>query len=97
MKLWILRPIDGLAEDDNPWEPWYDKIFGFVIRATNEDEARQFAHKNAGEENRGECGEFSQKRVTNTATPWLDSKYTTCDELIPEGVPGLIMQDFYAA
>ena len=87
MKLWILRPIDGLAEDDNPWEPWYDKAFGFIIRATNEDEARQFAHKNAGGEN----------RIANTVIPWLDSKYTTCDELMPEGVPGLIIQDFYSA
>jgi hypothetical protein len=28
MKLWILRPVDGAA----PWEPWFDCMFGYVIR-----------------------------------------------------------------
>lgn len=39
MKLWLLRPVVGLDENDNPWWPWYDKAFGFVVRA--ETEARE--------------------------------------------------------
>lgn len=37
-KLWLLRPID---ENSPPWTPWYDKAFGFVIRAESEREARR--------------------------------------------------------
>lgn len=42
MKLWLLRPIDphgGL------WDPWFDKIFGFVVRAETETEARTLADR----------------------------------------------------
>lgn len=37
MRLWELRPID---KDSGPWEPWYDKAFGFVVRADTEAQAR---------------------------------------------------------
>jgi len=93
MKLWLLRPIEGL-EDNNPWEPWYDKSLGFVVREETEDQARQFAHANAGDENRGM---FLGWQISNTKTPWLDAKYSTCEELTAEGDPGVIMQDFRAA
>lgn len=33
MKLWLLRPIE--TEGPNLWDPWYDKAFGFVVRAKN--------------------------------------------------------------
>jgi hypothetical protein len=33
MKLWILKPVPGLSDDVNPWNPWYYKVFGFVVRA----------------------------------------------------------------
>ena len=36
MRLWLLRPQEGLIEGDNPWDPWYDKAFGFVVRAETE-------------------------------------------------------------
>ena len=84
MKIWILTPVDGLPDNDNPWIPWYDKSFGFIVRAETEEEARKFAHDEAGYENRGE---FSIQ-------PWLDSKYTTCSELTGEGTPGVVMGDF---
>ena len=29
MRLWLLRPVEG----DSLWDPWYDKAFGFVVRA----------------------------------------------------------------
>lgn len=45
MKLWLLRPIDGVSE---PWAPWYYKVFGFVIRALTESDARSMAAADAG-------------------------------------------------
>ncbi len=50
MKLWLLRPNKNLSENDNPWKPWYDKAFSFVVRAETEEDARKLAHKNAGSE-----------------------------------------------
>ena len=94
MKLWLLRPINGLAKNNNPWEPWYDKAFGFVVRAETEEQAREFAHANAGGENRGM---FLSKKTSNTKQPWKDEKYSICTELLPDGEPGVVMQDFAAA
>jgi hypothetical protein len=51
MTLWLLRPVENLPIDDNPWDPWYDKAFGFVILAETEADARALADKNAGDEN----------------------------------------------
>ncbi len=83
MKLYLLKAREDLPDNEtnNPWKPWYDKSFGFVIRASNELSARQFAHENAGEEN-------------NHATPWLCNKYSTCVELLPEGKAGVILKRF---
>lgn len=94
MKLWILRPVKGLDKKDNPWEPWYDKTFGFAVRAETEEEARKFAHEQAGDENRGE---FLGRKIADTNSPWLDAKYSTCTELLAEGEAGVVMQDFAAA
>ena len=94
MKLWILKPVDNLTKGDDPWEPWYDKAFGFVVRAETEDEAREFAHAEAGDENRGE---FLSTKTANTNQPWKDAKYSTCAELTAEGGAGIVMQDFHAA
>jgi len=90
MKLYILRPQDNLPEDDNPWEPWYDKAFGFIVQAETLEEARMLAHMEAGDENR--------KRVTyEEQTPWLDSRYSTCQELKPRDTSSVIMRDFASA
>ena len=43
MELWILRAMENLPKFDDPWEPWYNKAFGFVIRAGNEESARRLA------------------------------------------------------
>ena len=94
MKLWILEPVDNLPADDNPWNPWFDKSFGFVVRANTENEARKLAHDNAGDENRGE---FLGKRKANTVTPWLDPRYSTCIELTGDGKCRVLMQDFARA
>lgn len=94
MKLWLLRPVDGLAENDNPWEPWYDKAFGFVVRAETEAEARSLAHADAEDENRGE---FCGTKTVNTTQPWLNAKYSTCVDLLPEGDAEVVMKDFSRA
>ena len=94
MKLWILRPVDGLTDNDNPWKPWYNKAFGFVVRADTEEKARAIAHDEAGDENRGK---FLGKETATTKQPWKDAKFSTCTELLAKGKAGLVMQDFSAA
>ena len=94
MKLWLLRPVTDLPKDDNPWNPWYDKAAGFVVRAETEADARGYAHARAGDENRGE---FLGKSISDTHEPWKDAKYSTCVELLPEGCEGVVIIDFNAA
>ena len=94
LKVYELRPVENLPNNDNPWDPWYDKNFGFIIRAENEKEAREIANENAGDENRGE---FLNSKTSDTKTPWLDEKYSTCVEISSNGEKGLIMQDFARA
>jgi hypothetical protein len=86
MKLWLLQAKDEeLPRRDNPWEPWYDKAFGHVVRAETKEDAREIAHEHAGDEN------------TKTKHPWKDQKYSTCVELTANGDRGLVMTDFHAA
>jgi hypothetical protein len=95
MKLWLLEAKDvGFPEGENPWNPWYDKCFGFVVRAETEEEARGIAHENAGDENRGE---FLSQKTANTKGPWKDARYSTCVELTADGERGMVLQDFHAA
>jgi hypothetical protein len=93
--LYILRPKACEPKDD-PWDPWFDKCFGFVIVAESEDEARQLADKEAGDENRGS---FLRAKTADTNHPWLDSKYTSCELLTADSVdsPTVIMKDFASA
>lgn len=88
--------VDGyeFPVGDNPWKPWYDKAFGFVVRAETEEDARKWAHEEAGDENRGE---FMRGKTANTTTPWLDPKYSTCVELSGDGPLGVVMRDFASA
>ena len=94
MKLWLLEAKANLPTDDNPWEPWYDKSFGFVVRVETEAEAREIAHENAGDENRGE---FLSRETAKTKQPWKNREYSTCVELTSEGDRGLVLMDFRAA
>ena len=94
MKLWILRPVENLPDGDNPWDPWYDKTFGFVVRAETEDQAREFAHNEGADENRGR---FLGRVIANTKEPWKDARYTTCIELTTHGEPGVVIEDHRAA
>jgi hypothetical protein len=94
MTLWLLRPVENLPIYDDPWDPWFDKAFGFVILAETETDARAFADKNAGEENRGE---FLGRKISNTNNPWLTAKYSTCVRLDSITTPGIIIRDFASA
>ena len=73
MKLWILKRLDS---------GWYDEAFGFVLKAETEQDARNWANLEKGDEDSG---------------TWLNSKFSSCRELIPEGVEvGVILRDFKA-
>ena len=82
MKLWLLLPHDV---NSSPWKPWYDKAFGFVVRAEIAAEARDLAHEQGGDENRA------------SVTPWLDSTYSSCEPLEASGNVEVIMCDFQSA
>jgi hypothetical protein len=92
--LWLLRPVDNLPDSDNPWHPWYDKCFGFVVRANSEEKARTLAHRNGGDENRGE---FLDLQVANSTTPWLDPQYSTCEKLEESGISEIVISDYRSA
>lgn len=93
-KLWILRPVEEREKGDDPWEPWYDKYFGFIICAPTEEEARTLAHMREGNEN---SGKFLGRQTSKTKQPWLDCKYSTCVELKPTDETKIIMDDYYKA
>ena len=85
MKLWILRPVEG----DALWEPWYDKAFGFVVRAETEEEARAFSQEEGGDE-------VSAWRSEGKPA-WTNPSHSTCEPLDIGGEAGIIMKDFAAA
>lgn len=76
MKLWLLKPVNDRAA---PWDPWFDKAFGFVVRAETEDAARLLASKDAGDEG-SEC--------------WLASDLALCGELTDAGAPEVVLREF---
>ena len=76
MKLWILRPVN---EEAAPWMPWFDRMFGFVIRANSESAARALAAEQAGDEG---------------PEAWLSADSAVCAELRAEGHEGVIMEDY---
>ena len=65
MKLWLLKPIEDLKTEKDPWENPYDKCHGFVISAPDETTARELGDANAGDEN-------------IFARVWLDTHYSAC-------------------
>jgi hypothetical protein len=86
MKLWLLRPRDDLTEQEDPWWNRRDMVHGFVIYADSEAEAREIAHQNAASENQSSA---------LTQAPWLNPKYSTCKQLLPDvGMEGVIIRDY---
>ena len=86
MRLWVLDVVElelNLPTKDDPWGyGWWDTARGFVVRAESEEQARELANAQAGEEN------------SKGYKPWLESKYTTCEELTYEGEPGIVIRDY---
>ena len=77
MKLWLLLRKPG----DKLWEPWYDKAFGFVIRAEDEAGARSLAVSECGDERGAAWG----------------PDHSTCEELSADGGEEIVMRDFASA
>lgn len=75
MRIWILRPL-------SPWIPWYDKMFGAVVRAETADEARAIAASQAQDEG---------------PDAWRDADESSCEELVAEGPEGVVMKDIHSA
>lgn len=96
MKLWLLVPKKDLSADNDPWKPWYDKVFGFVICAEIAEEARQIAHENAGDENVSWDSE-AEKYVWDALMPWLNPEFSTCVELLPEGEARVVLRRYRSA
>jgi len=78
MKLYILKAVEGV-EDFNPW---LDKSFGHLVRAENEENARDIASKRCGDEG---------------TESWLNKSKTTCEELTINGEEEHLMVDFALA
>ena len=83
-KIWLIEPIEGArdAEGKLPWQPWYDKAFGFVVAAATEDEARKLASEKPGDEGAG---------------VWLDPKLTSCRELGQGEEPRIVLRSIAGA
>lgn len=94
MKLWLLRPRENLPIADDPWEPWYNKCFGMVIRAATEKKAREMAASNK-KSPRGLP--YPKPAGDEGGAPWLDQHYSTCTELDQSGEPEVIMTDVHSA
>lgn len=77
MRLYLLRPVE-------PWQPWYDKCFGFVVRAESDDDARLLASSS------DECGDEESE-------VWKNPALTTCVEVLNDGERGVIIKDFASA
>jgi hypothetical protein len=76
MKLWLLQPVN---ESLKPWTPWFDCMFGFVVRARDEEAARRLASSKAGDEG---------------PEAWLAPESSTCVELMADGPEGVVMEDY---
>lgn len=85
MKLWLLQARTDLPDNDNPWLNWWDRVHGMVIRAETETQAREQGSLCIGNHSLG---------GTHDLTPaWLSPQYSTCEELLPDGEPGVLLID----
>ena len=93
-RLWLLAPrADVLERQSHPWTPWFDKVFGLVVRAANATEARKLAQRQAGNEGLGLYRRFGCADDELATEVWLDSDYTDCELLAPEGPEAVILID----
>lgn len=88
--VWVLTPRDDRNIDDvsDPWSPWFDKNFGFIIRAESETRAREIAQENAG-------GETRDNRDEGV---WTDPSLAACVPIEEYGGDDeVLMRDFARA
>ena len=103
MNLYLLKNREDLEPPDDPWEPWYDKCFGFVVAATSEEEARRTALES--EETGDEVYVRSQsgthfRRENSGPHAWLEAKYSTCELVGVTDIyekPTVLLYDFHSA
>lgn len=86
MFLFLIKSKTDLPKNDNPWEPWYDKYDGFVIRAETEEQARAVAQKGGADE-----------IARGDRLAWTNSKYSTCEMLREDGKEEIVLSSFNAA
>jgi hypothetical protein len=107
-KLWLLRPLDWhddeesdggreLPEDD-PWDWKVNSIWGFVVIAENEQQARQIAQASGKDEIKDKkwvlAGKHNEPRLLSSYKPtWLDKRYSICIELKAAGKARIVMRD----
>jgi hypothetical protein len=73
--IYLLEPTQAALDMEyGPWNPWYDKCFGMVIKAYNEAAARAIAQGNAGDEGH----EWVKQRNGNV---WMDNALTKCEKI----------------
>jgi hypothetical protein len=95
MAIWLLEPLDNLPETEalNPWCPWYNKTFGLVVRAADENEARRLADELDGPIRPQHLPSISD----DMAHPWLHPKWSTCVQILPDGDSEVILTDVWSA
>ncbi len=76
MKLFKLAPIN--TGPDSDWDVWYDKMFGIVVRAENEQDARIIAAAACGVEK---------------PELWRDATKTSCVVVTLKGEPAVILRE----
>ena len=88
MKIWLLLPSEATADVD--WWPTYDSMYGFVVAAETEEEARELAQADGGDE--------TNRFVGPERSVWTNPAYTTCEVLDPfrYSKPTIIISDFNA-
>lgn len=97
MNIYLLRPRMDLPDnkEENPWKPWYNKAFGFVIKAKNEEIARKIAQENSGDETTKHKGE---QNFSYDNPVWTEEKYATCIPIEEyDGKLPVIMRDYARA
>lgn len=94
MNLYLIKPIKKGSKlnpfEGTPWDPWWNKCFGAVMRAGSEAEARQIMSDSEY------VGDAESKLLKQA---WLDESQSkvTC---LAEGVSGekeIILSDFRQA
>ncbi len=94
MELFHLYPNPDWDKTINYWEPWHNKLFGVIVAATDETEARKLAQTQAGNETFYYNQDYS---VRTDLDIWLDPTQTTCVPLATPDEPGVVIIDFMRA